>query len=282
MRKKAKLKRHTIEVDGYNIVYLESTHDNNAQTLMLVHGFNEEKDAWLLLADALKEKYHLIIIDQLGSGESDLPMDFDYSLRNQANFLQKVIEKLTLEKDISSYHLAGQSQGGGLAILLADKLPIDKLILIDNMGVHVERSQIQLDSLGKKIEDLPFLNLTDRAQFKALMQDAFYKPPYIPNFMLDHFVAKQNDRLALVKKKFRAIATDDMFHADDLTEEVKNIKQKTLIVWGREDKGIHVASAYKQKELIVNSKLIVYDNCGHSVHSENPKELAKDISTFLN
>ncbi|HIC78387.1 MAG TPA: alpha/beta hydrolase, partial [Sulfurovum sp.] len=47
-----------------------------------------------MLASALKGKYHLIIIDLLGCGESALPIDFDYSLRSQADFLHKVIEKL--------------------------------------------------------------------------------------------------------------------------------------------------------------------------------------------
>ena len=54
-----------------------------------------------MLASALKGKYHLIIIDLLGCGESALPIDFDYSLRSQTDFLHKVIEKVKgLTKDI--------------------------------------------------------------------------------------------------------------------------------------------------------------------------------------
>ncbi len=280
MRKQAKLQRHTIQVDGHNIVFLESTHKEE-ETLFLIHGFNDEKDTWLLLADALKEKYHLIMIDLLGSGESDMPEDFDYSLLSQADFLQKVIAQMSKEKNISSYHLAGHSMGGGLAILLADKLPIKKLILIDSMGVFVKYSQLQKKCLGLEIDDLPFLNLGSKKELKALIKETFYKVPYIPSFILDAMVERQKSRAEFVKKKFKAIVNKEMLEIKDLTSELQNIKQNTLIVWGKEDSSIDVASAYKMQELVPNAKLVVYDACRHSSHAEKPKELAGDMVVFL-
>ncbi|HHD79007.1 MAG TPA: hypothetical protein ENK98_05150, partial [Epsilonproteobacteria bacterium] len=62
LRKQAKVILQHIEVEGYSIAYLESSHQN-AKTLILIHGLNDEKDSWLMFAGALKGKYHLIIID---------------------------------------------------------------------------------------------------------------------------------------------------------------------------------------------------------------------------
>jgi len=73
-----------------------------------------------------------------------------------------------------------------------------------------------------------------------------------------------------------------MLHRDDLTETLKSIEQETLIVWGKEDLGIDVASAYKMHELIKHSTLKIYNECRHYPQLEKPKALAQDIIEFLN
>lgn len=270
-----------MEVEGHTIAYLESS-QKRKKTLILIHGLNDEKEFWLMLASALKGKYHLILIDLLGCGQSELAMDFAYTLSNQANFLEKIIEKLMKEKDIKSFCLAGHSMGG-LVVLLADRLPIEKLILIDTVGIHVKCTKMQIDAqkVGD-IDTLPFLNLTNRKQLKKLLPDVYYKVPYMPNFMLDHIIEKKRLINAFEKKKFTYIVDDNMLNIDDLSDVIKSIKQDTLIVWGEEDMGIDVASAYKMDELIEHSRLKIYKECRHYPQLEKPKELARDIVAFLN
>jgi len=280
LRKQAKVKLQHIEVDGHTIAYLESI-SKDAKTLILIHGLNDEKDSWLMLAGALKGKYHLIIIDLLGCGESDIVEDFDYSLSTQADFLQKIIEKMMTEKGIESFNLAGHSMGG-LVVLLADRLPIDKLILIDTLSIHVKLTSMQIEAQKMGNGDtLSYLNITSRKSLKALLPEVYYKVPYMPNFILDVMIEKKKAINAFEKRKFRAIVDDSMLHRNGLTETLQSIKQETLIVWGKEDLGIDVASAYKMHELIKNSTLKIYDECRHYPQIEKPKELAKDIIEFL-
>jgi len=108
-----------------------------------------------------------------------------------------------------------------------------------------------------------------------------YKPQYMPNFMIEHMMEKRVAIAELDKKKFHYIVDGNMLHRDNLEEELKNIKQETLIVWGKDDLGIDVASAYKIDELIENSTLKIYDNCRHYPQVEKVKELTKDIVGFL-
>jgi len=183
LRKQAKVTLQHIEVGGHSIAYLESI-NKNVKTLILIHGLNDEKDSWLMLAGALKGKYHLIIIDLLGCGESDSVDEFEYTLSAQADFLEKILKKMMIEKGIGSFSLAGHSMGG-LVALLADRLPIDKLILIDTVGVHVKLTSMQIEA--QKIGDinkLSFLNLTSREELKALLPEIYYNVPYMPNFIL--------------------------------------------------------------------------------------------------
>jgi len=279
LRKQAKLQRYEIEVEERRIVYLENERQEK-KTLILIHGSNDEKDSWLMLASALKEDYHLIIIDLLGCGESELVEDFDYSLASQALFLQKVIEQILQEKNIESFALAGHSMGG-LVVFLTNKLPIEKFILIDTMGLHTTTTKMELEFEHTAIDDLPFLNLSNRKELKALMPQVYWKVPYIPNFILDTMVEKKRLINAFEKKKFKAIVSEKMRPIDDLTEVFQSIKQETLIVWGKEDLGIDVSSAYGMNELIEHSTLKIYDECRHYPQLEKPKELARDIIEFL-
>jgi len=282
MRKQAKVEAHTMIVDGYTIAYLESKNKSNKKTLILQHGNNDEKDTWLMCASALKDKYHLIMIDLLGCGDSSLPMDFDYSIPSQADFLHKVITQLTQEKGIKRFSLAGQSLGGGLAILLANRLPIEKLILIDALGLTVKTSKFIEDGIKiGEIDKLPWLNIDSKEQLRSFAKDAYYKAPYMPSFILEHFVEKKKPIADLEKNKFSFIVDEKMFPIDDFTQEISQIKPETLIVWGEEDQGIDVANAYEMDELIENSTLKIYPKCGHMLQSEKPKELARDIVEFL-
>ena len=66
----------------------------------------------------------------------------------------------------------------------------------------------------------------------------------------------------------------------DFSNDVKNIKCKTLIICGKKDKA-NIKSAYYLSENIKNSQLKIMDNTGHIVNEENPRELSLIISNFI-
>ena len=66
----------------------------------------------------------------------------------------------------------------------------------------------------------------------------------------------------------------------DFSNDVKNIKCKTLIVCGKKDK-VNIKSAYYLSENIKNSQLKIINNTGHIVNEENPRELSLIISNFI-
>ncbi|CAK7029941.1 alpha/beta hydrolase [Fusobacterium varium] len=59
--------------------------------------------------------HRCILVDLLGAGYSDKPLDFDYSVNSHAKYLNKFIKDLGIEKLI----LFGHSLGGAIAIQLA-------------------------------------------------------------------------------------------------------------------------------------------------------------------
>ncbi|XPV75409.1 MAG: alpha/beta fold hydrolase [Desulfovibrio sp.] len=62
-------------------------------------------------------QHRAILIDLLGSGYSDKPKDFEYSIASHACYLNKLINHLGL----NNFYLFGHSMGGSIAIALAEK-----------------------------------------------------------------------------------------------------------------------------------------------------------------
>ena len=85
------LKQKTISND-LNVSYLENNIKSD-KTLVLIHGFGSNKDNWLKLAKELNGKYHLIIPDLIGDGESSKPMNIDYTISNQTKMLKEFLNK---------------------------------------------------------------------------------------------------------------------------------------------------------------------------------------------
>ena len=72
------------------------------------------------------------------------------------------------------------------------------------------------------------------------------------------------------------------FKGWDGLNTLKNIKNKTLIVWGDQDKSYNIKEIETLKKNILNSSLIVFKGCAHNVHLEEVDEFNNKIEEFLN
>jgi pimeloyl-ACP methyl ester carboxylesterase len=68
----------------------------------------------------------------------------------------------------------------------------------------------------------------------------------------------------------------------DGVNNLKNINNETLIVWGDKDKSYNVNQINILKKNISNSSLIIFEGCAHNVHLEKVDEFNKKIKEFLN
>ena len=64
-------------------------------------------------------------------------------------------------------------------------------------------------------------------------------------------------------------------------KKIKLIEQKTLIIWGEEDKLIPLMMAYKFHNDLPNDTLVILKNAGHVPMEEIPSESLKLVIEFL-
>ena len=276
------MQKRSIEVDGYTITYLAKK-KALPKTIIAIHGLNDTKETWLPFVGYLNLNYQTILIDLLGSGESDAPLDFDYSLTSQAKFLEKTVTAIIQKESIQHFTLIGHSMGGGLCMMNTNSFAVEKLILVAPLAIHTYKSYIveYAQSLGD-IRKIPFFNVCSTKRLEALSNLLFYKKPKSPQIFLEAIVARKCKKRVLEEKKILALIDTEEFEIhDDLTEVAKNIKAHTLIIWGNRDKILHPKNAFELKKLIPNVHLEIFQESGHMVQLEYPNKFATQCEKFL-
>jgi pimeloyl-ACP methyl ester carboxylesterase len=76
------------------------------------------------------------------------------------------------------------------------------------------------------------------------------------------------------------IRTVRRWRADRIERQTSLIRQPTLLVWGEEDTHIPVSEAFRLRDAIPNSRLIVFRRCGHLPPTESPEKFVEVVAEF--
>lgn len=222
-----------------------------------------------------------LAIDLRGNGKSLKPKrEKDYNLELFIEDLINVVNKLSIEK----FHLLGHSMGTVVAQAFAHKYPkkVTSLILI---GSFFSLPQ----ALGWKSKLLSLFKLPVKATAGVLdLISRFSRiSTYYPDFSLDYGETSEWKRLSQdIYHQVRAFGSSPLVQGCAVMRWntkgfVNTIKAPTLIIHGRYDDIIPLQTAYKLKELIPASNIVILEG-GHMVQVSNPTEVNQAIEDFIN
>lgn len=266
------LERHEITLSsGLKYVYLESGKDN-ADTLVLLHGFGADKDNFTESAPYLKDNFHLIVPDHIGFGESSKPEDADYSPTAQARRLHELFTRLDLKRRI---HIGGSSMGGHIAMTYASMYPaeVKSLWLLDPGGVW-SSPESEMARIIRETGVNPLTAKTEE-EFRNVFDLVMSQPPFVPGFVKDQMAQKRIANFDLEQKIFTQLK------ADNVEERVTGLATPTLLVWGTEDRVLHIGATDILEKLMPNVKTIKMEGIGHLPQLEAPKQTAEDLKAFI-
>ena len=83
---------------GYQQHQIFVREEGVGETLLLIHGFPTASWDWQQLWPKLVEKYHVISPDLLGFGFSDKPRNYLYSIFDQANMIEALLQLKNIER----------------------------------------------------------------------------------------------------------------------------------------------------------------------------------------
>jgi 2-hydroxy-6-oxonona-2,4-dienedioate hydrolase len=222
-------------------------HGGTGQTVVLLHGANDQAGSWAQIAKALKAKYRVLVPDLPGHGSSE-PLKGTLSIGDVLEGLDRLLEA---ELHAEKVTLVGNSMGGWVALLYALRHP-DRVshVVLEN-GVAIRREGIQVTMMP-----------SNRAEARMMME-ALTGPdaPRFPTFVLDHLVrrAPTSPLARLVQSGSEGFSLEGRLH---------EISAPVTLLWGEADQLLPLAYAKKVADQLPVAMLKVVPRCGHVPHRE--------------
>lgn len=246
----------------------------NTSPLVLLHGFDSSCLEWRFALPLLEEAgLETWAVDVLGWGFSDLEKLPSCSVASKRDHLYQFWNSY-IKKPMT---LVGPSLGAAVAIDFIVNHPeaVDKLILID-ASVYAEGTG-NLATLPKLmayagvylLKSLPLRLYATLLAFNGITWDTCYD------------WAKIGSLHCLLP--WWADATVDFMTSGgyNVSAQIGQIKQKTLIIWGENDQIIDYKLAVRLHSELPNAIIRQIPDCGHIPHVEKPAAVSKLISEFV-
>ncbi len=278
--------------NGANVHYRDEGNPVGPVLLMLHGGFGSLHN-WEGWVPYLKQDFRLVSLDLPAHGLTGrIPNDI-YTRETMNGTVRLLMEKL----GISTFSIAGNSMGGGLALQYALDHPeqVEGLILIGSEGIPNGPDGYDASMFTDEKPLAPDENGYNTLTTSEKVISRFIGPSVI-KFTLNELVSDK----ALITDEFvdwfgRIIrytgnreANILMFRqwlkpdADprDLENRLHEIAVPVLYMHGEDDVLVSLNIAERFDELLSDSKLIQYENSGHMSMIEQPKLTAMDILAF--
>lgn len=233
--------------------------EGEGEPLILLHGLFGALSNFKDLIGHFRN-HNRVIVPMLPLFDLDL-------LHTSVGGLQKFVHKFIEHRDLRDIHLMGNSLGGHVAIVHVLKHPerIRSLILTGSSGLFESGMG---DSYPKR---------GDYEYIRKKTELTFYDPAVATKELVDEVYEIVNSRIKAIK----IIALAKSAIRNNLGEELGQIQQPTLLIWGNNDTITPPFVGREFHKLIPNSELHFIDKCGHAPMMEVPDEFNKILHQFL-
>lgn len=237
--------------------YIETGEGEEA--LLLLHGLFGALSNFKTIIEHFAESHNVVV--------PILPI-FSLPIRKLSlKGLVKHVNEFVALKGYKKLHVLGNSLGGHIALLYALDNPelTESIVLTGSSGLF----ESAMGSTFPKRGDYDFV--------KRKTEGTFYNPAIATKELVDEVYDIVNDR----SRAISIVVTAKSAVRNNLQDKLDQIKAPTLLVWGENDSITPPFVAEKFNELIVNSELVFFPECGHAPMMEHPKEFNRVLSAFL-
>ncbi|MBL7740712.1 MAG: alpha/beta hydrolase [Chitinophagaceae bacterium] len=233
--------------------------EGSGEPLVLLHGLFGALSNFQGLIEYFRH-YNRVIVPMLPLLDMDI-------LHTSVGGLAKFVHRFLEAKQLKDVHLLGNSLGGhvGLVHILKHPERVKSLILTGSSGLFENGMG---DSYPKR---------GDYEYIKRKTELTFYDPAMATKELVDEVYSITNNRLKVIK----IIALAKSAIRNNLGEELNQIKQPALLIWGNNDTITPPFVAREFNRLIPNSELYFIDKCGHAPMMEVPDEFNAILHKFL-
>ncbi len=233
--------------------------EGQGEPLVLLHGLFGALSNFRDLIEKFRQT-NTVIVPMLPLFDLDI---FNTTVSGLERYVSRFIEAM----DYRNVNLLGNSLGGHIALLHVLKHPerIKSLILTGSSGLF---ESAMGDTYPKR---------GDYEYMRRKTEVTFYDPAMATKELVDEVFEITNNRIKVIK----IIALAKSAIRNNLGEEISQIQQPTLLIWGSNDSITPPFVAHEFNKLIPNSELHFIDKCGHAPMMERPEAFNEILKNFL-
>ncbi len=254
--------------------------------LVFIHGFPTHGYTWRKVIPELSKHFKCHILDLPGLGDSEWTNKTDFNSKSQAKYITKSLEKI----GINRYSLIAHNSGATITrfIALKEKEKIENLIILNT---EIPNHRPPWIPFYQKIGLLPIVPTIIRS---LLNQKWFLKSPmgfkelYSDKSMLDiesnisPYVNPVINSPAKTIGAFKYLKGIDWELVDEFKYLHKEIKARTLLIWGEDDKTFPIKLGKQMlNQFSLETEFVTIENASLLPHEEKPNEVVNAILNFV-
>ncbi len=252
--------------------------------LVMLHGGGPGVSAWSNFGPNLPVfagHFRTLMVDQPGFGRSDKPP----VTGNYFTFAADALAALLTELGIDRVHLLGNSLGGGTAVRFALSYPerAGRLVLMGPGGLTLNVFGPDPTEGIRRLSEFPAPPGPSREKIAAFLRTAVFDQRLVTDELIDErfAAASEPDALAAMASMGASFFNQDCFEDGLLWREAHRLRNRVLLIWGREDRVNPLDGALVALKLIRRAQLHVFGGCGHWAQLEKFDEFNRLAIGFL-
>ncbi len=266
-----------LHVRGIRLHYLDWGNQGQPPMLLL-HGFLGHAHVWDDLALTLRDRYHVIALDQRGHGQSQWLENGAYTLADHFSDIAGLVEALRLDPFI----LLGHSMGGRNALFYAACHPhkVARLILVDARPASNSQGS---ESLRHLLASFP-RQASSFEEGVGILRSLY---PFLSKKTCRHIFRHGFNRISpgrfVPRCDLRMIQELERSDGaiEDLWPFLESVACPTLIVRGQDSSFLSPEEAQAMCRRISGAELREIPKAGHLPGLENPRAFRKAVIQFL-
>jgi pimeloyl-ACP methyl ester carboxylesterase len=245
--------------------------------VVLIHGFPTSSHLWSDVVPLLPSGHRIVVLDLLGYGRSDRPLDRDVSLAAHADRVTQLFDVLGIRHAC----VVGHGIGGGVAQSLAIRHPqrVSHLVLVDTVAFDVWPQRGMVSAR-------PLMPLTRRLPARVVL--SMVRSSFLSGYAdrdrgarsLDMYLrpfATPDGRDALMRH-LRAL---DPSETIALGGRLGEISAPTAIVWGKDDPFLPSELAERLRSAIPGARAHIAADARHFTPEEAPQMIADAVANLM-
>ncbi|MBR3280819.1 MAG: alpha/beta hydrolase [Clostridia bacterium] len=249
----------------YEIFESDEAKNSGKKPLLLLHGWMAQIESLAPVYLNFMKTRKVYVVDFPGQAGKSSELTKVWGVPEYSYMILAFIEN----QGIRGCDVIGHSFGGRVCIYLASKHSdlFSKIVLTDAAGVKPKRNIIKTF----KIYSYKFLKNVSKFFMSKEKHEEYVNKLRAKRGSSDYSKLSSD----LMRQTFNKIIELD------LTSNLKDIKNSTLLVWGRNDTDTPLYMAKIMEKNIVDSGLVIIENAGHFSYLDNPNQFLLVANEFL-